>query len=711
MSAASIAHFAAPTPWRVRRVPAARRGDERVDSAEGIPYLWPLCRSPDLFSPFLNLRRAGAGRRLEHMSAQPCRSSCWPSSSDLSPHAPRPRRPRCRRCRRVPHRSRIDAQVRPVLEQRCVVCHGCYDAPCQLVLSSHTGLDARREQAGRLRHRPSDGGAADAAVRRRADHRGVARARLLPGYSATPRPRIRSLLTLMLELGRAHPFPPGEKLPASVGARHQPRPLLPAGGGVRHLCDRSIRSAACRTGWPRSATPSSRCWPAGSAKAHRRRPPPPPLAAATTAQVARWETFLNGDSLKQRITARYLYEHWFLAHLYFEDLPAGPFFRVVRSTTPPGVAVDEIATRRPYDAPGVEHFWYRLRPIDGAIVHKTHIVYPLSDAKMQRLSALFLEADWQPTRLPSYDVDEASNPFDQLRPDSRSLALPVPARRRAVLRHDVHPRAGVPRTGGGRRDRGSLLRRLSRPRSRPLGHRSDLPHRDEAVSEPARRAPEPPRAGRVLDPVRLRAAALPRPSREHYYDAVDPQRRGPTLDYIWDGDGAQYRTPSSPSSATSTTPRSCAASSARCRRPPGSWTSPSSSASTTTSSPATTSSAASPTKSRRVSTWTTCACSPRTSSSPSCRPISARRSAPRGTSARPTRSTTTSSTTCTPLDHGTQIPFTSGDVKAQLIEMILARNADGVGAAGSAQPLRRAALRSPGRLRGRAPRRGALCSR
>ena len=31
-------------------------------------------------------------------------------------------------------------QVQPILERRCVVCHGCYDAPCQLKLSSHEGL-------------------------------------------------------------------------------------------------------------------------------------------------------------------------------------------------------------------------------------------------------------------------------------------------------------------------------------------------------------------------------------------------------------------------------------------------------------------------------------------------------------------------------------------------------------------------------------------
>ena len=33
-----------------------------------------------------------------------------------------------------------DEKVRPVLESRCVVCHGCYDAPCQLKLSSPEGI-------------------------------------------------------------------------------------------------------------------------------------------------------------------------------------------------------------------------------------------------------------------------------------------------------------------------------------------------------------------------------------------------------------------------------------------------------------------------------------------------------------------------------------------------------------------------------------------
>ncbi|MCG6418364.1 fatty acid cis/trans isomerase, partial [Vibrio fluvialis] len=31
--------------------------------------------------------------------------------------------------------------VKPIIENRCVVCHACYDAPCQLKLSSVEGID------------------------------------------------------------------------------------------------------------------------------------------------------------------------------------------------------------------------------------------------------------------------------------------------------------------------------------------------------------------------------------------------------------------------------------------------------------------------------------------------------------------------------------------------------------------------------------------
>ncbi len=70
-----------------------------------------------------------------------------------------------------------------------------------------------------------------------------------------------------------------------------------------------------------------------------------------------------------------------------------------------------IATRRPNDDPG-SHFFYRLRPIQGAIVHKTHIVYPLSPAKIARIQELFFSGDWQARAVPGYGPQRRANPFD-----------------------------------------------------------------------------------------------------------------------------------------------------------------------------------------------------------------------------------------------------------------------------------------------------------
>ena len=31
--------------------------------------------------------------------------------------------------------------IQPIIENRCVVCHGCYDAPCQLKMESPVGIE------------------------------------------------------------------------------------------------------------------------------------------------------------------------------------------------------------------------------------------------------------------------------------------------------------------------------------------------------------------------------------------------------------------------------------------------------------------------------------------------------------------------------------------------------------------------------------------
>jgi hypothetical protein len=124
----------------------------------------------------------------------------------------------------------------------------------------------------------------------------------------------------------------------------------------------------------------------------------PPLPAPVEKQIADWEAFLNGDSLKQRLVSRYIFEHLFLAHLYFDTDPEPHYFRLIRSRTPPGQPVDLVVSRRPYDDPGVERVYYRLEREQETIVDKTHMPYALGQKRMARWRELFLKSDYRVDR-------------------------------------------------------------------------------------------------------------------------------------------------------------------------------------------------------------------------------------------------------------------------------------------------------------------------
>ncbi len=49
--------------------------------------------------------------------------------------------------------------------------------------------------------------------------------------------------------------------------------------------------------------------------------------------------------------SRYLFEHLFIGDLYFDEMPSGVWFRLVRSRTPSGAPIAIIPSRRPFDDP------------------------------------------------------------------------------------------------------------------------------------------------------------------------------------------------------------------------------------------------------------------------------------------------------------------------------------------------------------------------
>ena len=64
------------------------------------------------------------------------------------------------------------------------------------------------------------------------------------------------------------------------------------------------------------------------------------------AQIRQWEAFFNRPALKNRLVSRYLYEHLFLAHLYFEGLDSGNFFELVRRITSYNVCYTKLLRAR-----------------------------------------------------------------------------------------------------------------------------------------------------------------------------------------------------------------------------------------------------------------------------------------------------------------------------------------------------------------------------
>jgi len=128
-------------------------------------------------------------------------------------------------------------------------------------------------------------------------------------------------------------------------------------------------------------------------------------------EIHKWEEFLNMPDAKHQMTARYIYEHYFLAHMNFEVEPK-EFYRLVRSYTPTGEPIDEIATRRPYDDPKTDRFYYRLQKIHSTLVHKTHIVVEIPYDELKRVQASFIDIPWlEEPHLMGYDSKDSANPF------------------------------------------------------------------------------------------------------------------------------------------------------------------------------------------------------------------------------------------------------------------------------------------------------------
>ncbi len=325
-------------------------------------------------------------------------------------------------------------KVKPIFENRCVACHSCYNAPCQLNLQSYAGAargaaTTNVYDATRLQSVPPTRIGIDAktpvAWRDKGFHDVLGTGD--PGSS---------LILRLTRLRREH-------------ATLQPdRQVANSATCVVEANDRRIGQTEnnATLAMPYGLPPLSDAeigalqdWIADGAQPPHSaiRPERETISPALASEVRTWERFLNEADPRQQLVSRYLYEHLFLANLYFSgdksgeakpDAGAGPqFFRLVRSRSACDDGIDEIATRRPTDPPGTKTAIYCLRPVLGALVEKTLIPVELSPAKLERIRTVFFADDWKLTRPHAYAPDEANNPFETF------AAIPVRARYQFLL--------------------------------------------------------------------------------------------------------------------------------------------------------------------------------------------------------------------------------------------------------------------------------------
>lgn len=297
-------------------------------------------------------------------------------------------------------------RVQPIFNNRCLSCHSCFNAPCQLNLQNFEGF-AR--------------GATKLNVYNGSRLKAVEPSRIWIDEKSTDGWRKKGFFDVHTSND------PAENVFFSVTKLRSTQPNLVVKTAVAEaqMCaatmteQKALEKSAPERGMPYGLPPLAsvdlstlESWiqngaPGPSDKSKKQFQA---LSEKSLKQVREWEKFLNGEDLRQKLVSRYLYEHLFLAHIYFPNNNR-EFFRLVRSSTACEGGVDEIATRRPNDDPGVKNFFYCLQKFPGSIVMKTHLPYEWSAGKLKRYKDLFFAHAWTAKTLPTYQSSVAENPF------------------------------------------------------------------------------------------------------------------------------------------------------------------------------------------------------------------------------------------------------------------------------------------------------------
>ncbi len=314
--------------------------------------------------------------------------------------------------------------VKPILDKRCVVCHSCYNAPCQAKYSSFEGID---RGASKLKVYNPFRFKAMQPTRLFIDAKNTQEWHQKSFFSLTKNFDANtsyndSIMIHMLHDKKLHPNIIGSYRPETdklmcpknlqeMGNYLEEKPNHGMPYGMPAVSDKEYDIL---TQWLAQGAK-------GPTPQEQKKLTTPSKAAQI--EIKKWEKFLNSKDAKHIMSARYLFEHLYLAHWHFTNTENREFFRLVRSRTPAPQAIDEIASVRPFDNPNVDKFYYRLQKIHSTIVHKTHMLLEFNDTKLARFQELFIQTKWlEKPHVMSYNAKNNTNPFlvfSQIPPKSR----------------------------------------------------------------------------------------------------------------------------------------------------------------------------------------------------------------------------------------------------------------------------------------------------
>lgn len=341
--------------------------------------------------------------------------------------------------------DRYLSRVQPIFNNRCIACHSCFNSPCQMNLTSFNGVDRGAIQDDIYDFRDIGN--------KTPTRLGIDVPQSLEWYVATqqwrdeiyvgsngksgfypvvdrrsenPKSKLEnSILYQLIRLKQENPHGLGKPFMAE---KSRTCPLPPEKGlfGNHELEDykANLPWAGMPYGFPQLSQEEMAEiteWIAQGSEPPRMHTFQKMQQPSKPDTIKKWESFFNGTDYRHRITARYIYEHLFLAHLYFEDMP-GEFFRLIRAfCDEKGNNCYELATHRPTDDPRISPQYkkeakgsivYKLQKLTEALVHKSHIPYELTTAKLQKWNEMFInQISDRYKAFPSYGDEPGSNPF------------------------------------------------------------------------------------------------------------------------------------------------------------------------------------------------------------------------------------------------------------------------------------------------------------